>query len=244
MKVMVGKPATSSVIEAVVIPTVTIERVTSPNGGTMVLSRRGTEYTIRVDGIELMCSRNHVSEDAIGEMTCIEIAAAPAPRVLIGGLGLGFTLRAALNHLSADARVDMAELVGDVIRWNQTELGHLAQQPLSDPRVTLIHGDVGDAIKAGLDQTGSGTYDAIILDVDNGPDALTKESNVWLYRQQGLLAIHAALKPNGVLSLWSAFPSDTFTKWLERAGFAARVVTIKAKFKGGPRHFIWLAKRI
>jgi spermidine synthase len=204
----------------------------------MVLSRRGQEYTIRVDGIELMSSRNHVSEDAIGHMSCKEIAQAPSPRVLIGGLGLGYTLRATLNHLPPNGQVDMAELIGDVIRWNQTELSHLADNPLTDPRVTLIHDDVGNCIKAA-----PARYDAIILDVDNGPDALTKDSNMWLYRQAGLLAIHTALKPHGILSLWSAFPSDTFTKWLERAGFTARVEAIKPKWKGGPRHYIWIASR-
>ena len=220
------------------VPTVVIEKVVSPNGGAMVLSQRGDEFVIRVDGIELMGSRNHGSEDALGRLACGAVLNQAAPHVLIGGLGLGYTLRAALDTLGPDAKVEVIELVADVIRWNQTVLGHLAQQPLLDPRVTLVNADVADVLAKA-----SQRYDAIVLDVDNGPDALTQDSNVALYRLKGLQMIYRALRPGGTLAVWSGFPSKTFTAWLGKAGFATRCETIRSQFRGGMRHYIWFATR-
>jgi spermidine synthase len=218
------------------IPTVVIEKVPSPNGGTMVLSRRGNDYVIRVDGIELMGSRNHGSEDELGRVSCSGIKM-NAPRVLIGGLGLGFTLRAALDVLPTSALIDLVELMGDVIRWNRTQLGHLANYPLNDPRVTVVHDDVAHVL-----QRATGVYDVIVLDVDNGPDALTQNSNVALYRLKGLQMIYSALRVGGTLAVWSAFPSKTFTAWLAKAGFAVRCETFKPP-GAGTRHYIWFAIR-
>lgn len=226
------------VITRAMIPTVVIEKVVSPNGGAMVLTQHGNDFVIRVDGIELMGSRNHGSEDALGKLACQPVLGKTAPHVLIGGLGLGYTLRAALDVLPADAKVDIIELVADVIRWNETVLGHLANHPLRDPRVTLIHADVADVLAAAAQK-----YDAVILDVDNGPDALTQDSNVALYRLKGLQMIYQALRTGGLLAVWSGFPSKTFTAWLGKAGFAARCETIRSQFRGGMRHYIWFATR-
>ena len=211
-----------------------IERVASP-GGELVLSRRGTEYAIRVGGVELMNSRDHSSEDELGRQT-VERLRRPRPRVMVGGLGMGFTLRAALDALPADARVDVVEIVPAIVRWNRGELAALANEPLADPRVTVIDGDVADAIKNARD------LDAIILDVDNGPDAVY-EGNAALYKQRGLAAARAALAPGGWLAVWSSFRSNTFTTWLKETGFAVELVTMKSKFKSGPTHFVWFAQR-
>jgi spermidine synthase len=216
------------------VPRVVIERVPVP-GGELVLARRGNEYSIRVGGIELMNSRDHSSEDALGRQT-VERLSRKRPRVMIGGLGMGFTLRAALDALPADARVDVVEIVPALVRWNRGELGALANQPLADPRVTVIEGDVADAIKAARD------HDAIILDVDNGPDAVY-EGNAGLYKRNGLAAAKAALAPGGWLAVWSSFASNTFTHWLREVGFTVELVTMKSKFKSGPTHYVWFAQR-
>jgi len=216
------------------VPRVVIERVAVP-GGELVLSRRGTEYAIRVGGIELMNSRDHGSEDELGRQTAARLTR-PKPHVMIGGLGMGFTLRAALDALPADARVDVVEIVPAIVRWNRGELAPLAKEPLADPRVTVIEGDVAEAIRTGRD------HDAIILDVDNGPDAVY-EGNAALYKRKGLAAARAALAPGGWLAVWSSFQSKTFTTWLREVGFAVDLVTMKSKFKSGPTHYVWFAQR-
>ncbi len=218
------------------IPRVVIERVPVP-GGELVLARRGKEYSIRVGGVELMNSRDHSSEDALGRETVTRLKK-KQPRVLIGGLGMGFTLRAALDALPASARVDVVEIVPAIVRWNRGELGPLAQEPLADPRVTVIEADVAAVIRAP-----EAPYDAIVLDVDNGPDAIY-EGNATLYRQRGLAATRAALVPGGWLAVWSSFRSNTFTTWLKEVGFAVELATIKSKFKGGPTHYVWFAQRM
>jgi len=214
-----------------VIPNVVLERVTTPLGE-MVLSRRGDEFSIRVAGVELMHSRNHHSETELGTLACAAVTTV-APRVLIGGLGLGYTLRAALDTLPAGARVDVAELVPEVVRWNRTILGQLANHPLADPRVHVIEEDVAHAIAGG-----SG-YDAIVLDVDNGPDGVASR-NDRLYQRRGLEAARAALSPAGLLAVWSAFESRAFTGWLRDAGFDPEVRKLRAH---GATHWIWLARR-
>jgi spermidine synthase len=217
------------------IPRVVLERIMSP-GGELVLSRRGDEYAIRVAGIELMSSRDHSSEDELGRAAVARLEAT-SPRVLIGGLGMGFTLRAALDALPATAHVEVVEIVPDVVRWNRGVLAKLAGEPLADPRVEVIEADVAHVIRKATDR-----YDAIVLDVDNGPDAVY-EGNAALYKRNGLAAAKAALVPGGWLAVWSSFRSSTFTTWLREVGFAVDLVTMKSKFKSGPTHYVWFAQR-
>ena len=205
-------------------------------GGELVLSRRGEEYAIRVAGIELMSSRDHSSEDELGRAAVARLEAT-SPRVLIGGLGMGFTLRAALDALPATAHVEVVEIVPDVVRWNRGVLAKLAGEPLADPRVEVIEADVAHVIRKATDR-----YDAIVLDVDNGPDAVY-EGNAALYKRNGLAAAKAALVPGGWLAVWSSFRSSTFTTWLREVGFAVDLVTMKSKFKSGPTHYVWFAQR-
>jgi spermidine synthase len=216
------------------IPRVVLEKVPVP-GGELVLAKRGDEYSIRVGGVELMNSRDHSSEDELGKQTAARLTAA-APHVLIGGLGFGFTLRAALDALPATARVDVVELVPAIVRWNRTLLASLAGEPLADARVNVIEADVADVIKTAKN------YDAIVLDVDNGPDAVY-EGNATLYKRRGLEATKRALAPGGVLAVWSAFPSNTFTHWLRETGFATELVPMKSRFKGQPKHYVWFGRR-
>lgn len=180
-----------------------------------------------------MNSRDHSSEDELGRQTAARLTA-KAPRVMIGGLGFGFTLRAALDALPAAAKVDVVELVPAIVRWNRTLLASLAGEPLSDPRVTVIEDDVASVIKTAKN------YDAIVLDVDNGPDAVY-EGNAALYKRRGLEAARRALAPGGVLAVWSAFSSNTFTHWLREVGFRTELVTMRSKFKSGPTHYVWFA---
>jgi spermidine synthase len=214
------------------VPRVVLEKVPVP-GGELVLARRGKEYSIRVGGVELMNSRDHWSEDTLGRGTAQRLNA-KAPRVLIGGLGFGFTLRAALDALPAAAKVDVVELVPAIVRWNRTLLGSLARDPLADPRVTVIEADVADIIRTAKN------YDAILLDVDNGPDAVY-DGNAALYKRRGLEAAKRALAPGGILAVWSAFESNTFTQWLREVGFTTEMATLKSPFKGGPTHYVWFA---
>lgn len=220
-----------------VIPTVVIERAATP-GGEMVLSRHGETFAIRVAGVELMSSVNHGSEDELGRRAADLVRGVPAPRMLVGGLGLGFTLRAALDALPRTARVDIVELVPDVVRWNRTIYGALAGHPLDDPRVTVVEADVVRVIIGAA----PGTYDAIVLDVDNGPNDVF-EQNVELYRKNGIAQSRAALAPGGLLAVWSSFDSPTYTRWLREAGFEVEVTRLRSKFRGGPRHYLWFARR-
>ena len=204
-----------------------------------MLSRRGDVVSISVRGIDLMASNNHASEDHLGRVAGELIVGIPNARLLIGGLGLGYTLRAALDAVAADASVDVAEIVPEVVRWNQSVLAPLANRPIEDPRVTVIRDDVLEVMRRG-----AGRYHAILLDVDNGPEGLSR-GNQTLYRQAGLEAARVALAPNGVLAVWSAFSSDAFTKSLADAGFDVSVATIETTTSSarGPVHFIWFARR-
>jgi spermidine synthase len=215
------------------IPRVVLERVPSP-GGELVLSRRGEDYAIRVASVELMNSRDHSSEDELGRASVTRLTA-KSPRVLIGGLGMGFTLRAALDALPKTAHVEVVEIVPDIVRWNRGVLAKLAGEPLADPRVEVIEADVAHVIRKA-----SARYDAIVLDVDNGPDAVY-EGNAVLYKRNGLIAAKAALAPGGWLAVWSSFRSATFTTWLREVGFTVELVTIKSR--GGPMHYVWFAQR-
>jgi spermidine synthase len=208
-------------------------------GGVICLYRRGREYSIMVNGSELMNSRAHGSEDALAELACARIADRQSPQVLIGGLGMGYTTAAALRRLGGDARVVVAELVPAVVEWNRGALSDLAGHPLQDGRVTVREIDVARILKA--EQR---AYDAILLDVDNGPEAMTSNGNQWLYSRNGLDAAFAALRPGGVLAVWSAGPDQAFFKRLGQAGFEVEEVHVRALRPGkGVRHTIWLAGR-
>lgn len=221
-------------------PWILLDQVEVPgDGGQMKLYQRAFEFSISVRNEELMNSRMHGSEDALAELTCKRIADRKMPHVLIGGLGMGFTLGAALKHLGHTARVVVAELVPAVVQWNRTHLAELAGRPLDDPRVTVCESDVGLEIRK---QTA--VYDAILLDVDNGPDGLTHKGNDRLYTHGGLAAAKAALKPGGILGVWSAEPDKSFSKRLRGSGFSIEEVSVRARgARGGRRHTIWLAEK-
>ncbi len=209
------------------------------NGGELGLYRRGEEFSIRVGNRELMNSRVHGSEEALAELACARIAGRPRPRILIGGLGMGFTLAATLRHLPAEGRIAVAELVPAVVAWNRGPLAPLAGQPLQDARVTVRDADVAEMLR----EAGQ-AYDAIVLDVDNGPEGLARRENDWLYARPGLEASHAALAPGGVLAVWSAAPDPVFSRRLRRVGFAVDEVQVPARSsRKGRRHTIWLAGR-
>jgi spermidine synthase len=210
-----------------------------PGGAPMRLVRRGDDFMILVDRAELMSSRMSGSEEALAVMTCARLTGRPAPHLLIGGYGMGFTLRAALSALGADARITLAELVPEIIDWARGPMAGLTAGCLDDPRVELIAGDV-----AGLIAAVGARYDAILLDVDNGPDGLTSAGNDRLYSAPGLAAAKAALRPGGVLAIWSAAPDARFARRLSGAGFAVDEVAVRARANGkGPRHVIWFASK-
>ncbi len=214
-----------------------LERVTLPDGKEMVLTRWDTHLAIEVGGRSLMSSHDHGSEDTLGRVVAERLTGVPEPRVLIGGLGMGFTLRAALDALPAVAHVVVVELVPEVVRWNRETYGELAGHPLNDPRVEVVIDDVAAVIKR---STG---FDAIVLDVDNGPDALTHDGNAGLYKRAGLTRARSALRKGGVLAVWSTFSSKTFTTWLEDVGFTVKLTRAPSTLPGGPRYYIWLAQR-
>ena len=208
-------------------------------GGELRLLRRNDEFTIRIAGHgDLMSSRTHGSEDALGVLACEPLAARPEARVLIGGLGMGFTLAAALDCLAADAQVVVAELVSGVVRWNRDELGECAGRPLGDDRVQIVEADVGHLIR----DVDAG-YDAILLDVDNGPEGLTHAANNRLYSLDGLIDAYHALRPQGTLAVWSASPAPSFIGRLNKVGFTVDERRVRAHGGKGSRHVIWLAKR-
>ncbi len=207
--------------------------------GELRLYRRDGEFSIRVDGAELMNSRVHGSEDALAELACARIVSLPCPRVLIGGLGMGYTLGAALNRLGRESRVEVAELVPAVVAWNRGPLADLAGRPLDDERVTVRECDVAEILR-----TEQRAYDAILLDVDNGPRGLTRKGNDRLYTKSGLAAAFAALRPTGVFALWSASPERAFGELLRKAGFVVEEKRIRARApRGGGYHTIWIAGR-
>lgn len=217
----------------------------TPDGsGTMTLRRRGQEYSVCIGRWELMNSRLHGSEEALARLAAEAlVSATPSQRgsspasVLVGGLGMGFTLAAALRAFPAPARIAVGELMEVIVDWNEGPLGHLAGHPLKDERVTLQQGDILKLI-AGC----KGTYDAILLDIDNGPDGLTQASNEWLYGRSGLATLSAALRVGGVLTVWSATDDAGFTRRLRSAGFAATTHRVRARSSGkGGRHIIWVA---
>ena len=209
-----------------------------PGGDELRLYRRGDDFIIAIDRNELMSSRMSGSEEALATMTCDRLRSPKAASLLIGGYGMGFTLRAALGALGPDAKIAVAELVPGIIDWARGPMTELAAGCLDDPRVELIIGDVSKAIGAATRR-----YDAILLDVDNGPDALTRDANDGLYSPAGLAVAKAALRPGGILAIWSAAPDARFTRRLTAAGFQVEEVGVRARSNGkGPRHVIWFAR--
>ena len=220
-----------------------IGRAQTPGGGAeLVLYQRDQEFSLQADNMELMNSRIYGSEEAMAMLGCQNLAKRSKVRVLIGGLGMGYSVRTALDILREDARVVVAELVPAVIEWNRGVLAELAGRPLDDRRTELHETDVAELIMAAR-----GDYDAILLDVDNGAEAMVRESNNWLYSPPGLTAAHGALRRGGVLAVWSAVPQPAFVKRLRRAGFGVDEVKVRARGrssrKGGAHHVVWVAKR-
>lgn len=222
------------------IPWTTLDTARIPGTeGELRLRQRGDEFAIMLGTNQLMSSRLSGSEEALATLAFRQIADVKAPRLLIGGLGMGFTLRAALKVVPADAQIVVAELVPAVVAWARGPMAALSRDSLDDPRVTIQEADVGMAIGAKR-----AAFDAILLDVDNGPEGLTRESNNALYDARGLAASYAALKPNGVLAVWSSHPHEAFTRRLRSANFTVNEIAIRATGKGrsgGARHVIWLA---
>jgi len=222
-----------------VIPWEQLDTAPIPDSeGTLRLMRRGSEYSIMTGGTELMNSRLSGSEKSLAALACAKIAGRAAPTVLIGGLGMGFTLRAALDALPSDASVIVAEIVPQVVDWARGPLAPLFGDCLDDPRVTIRLGDVAAPIREA-----DGSFDAMLLDVDNGPGGLDRAANDDLYGAEGLLMARKALTPGGVLAVWSAAPNDAFFRLLRRS-FSVEEKKVSATGTGkGARHIIWLATK-
>ena len=211
-------------------------RTSTSDGREMRLSKRDTEYAIFVDNKLLMSSRMHGSEEELAALACATARTAAAPRVLVGGLGMGFTLRATLDLLPAGADVVVAELVPAVIEWNRGPLAPLAGRPLDDRRVRVEAGDVAETMRRH-----PGAFDAILLDVDNGPTAFTTDTNAGLYGNAGVMRARDALAPGGTLAVWSAWEDRKFEQRLQYYGFRVSVSRVRARLKkGGPRHTIFV----
>ncbi|HEX8394725.1 MAG TPA: hypothetical protein VF665_20440 [Longimicrobium sp.] len=209
----------------------------APDGTVMTLYRHDGAYALRVNNVELMNTRCFHSEEQLAERVCLPLAGTPGARVLIGGLGFGFTLRAALRVLPADAAVVVAEIVAEVIEWNRNPEYPLAAGALADPRVELRHADVSHVLR-----DGPGEYDAIMLDVDNGAGALTTGANAALYRANGVRTAAAALRPGGRLAYWSAEAEPEFAALLRRTGLEVDEVRVRAHAgRSGPRHTLLIA---
>ena len=221
------------------IPWALIGRALVPGGGELRLMQRGTEFSIMLGTIQLMSSHRTGSEEALATFSCDRIRDHKRPHILIGGLGMGFTLRAALTVVRPDARITVAELVPAVVAWARGPLAGIFKAALKDPRLDIYEGDVGRLI-------GSSrlTYDAILLDVDNGPEGLTRQANDKLYDLEGLRAARCALKPCGILAVWSSTPSKPFTERLRASGFSADQIKIHASTSGGARSVIWIARPV
>ncbi len=221
------------------IPWRELDRATVPGEpAPLVLLQHGAEFVIRIGPRALMSSTAHGSEAALAERGCERIAGSAGARVLVGGLGMGFTLAAALRCLAPTARIVVAELIPAVVEWNRGPLAELAGRPLEDRRVVVHSGDVADVIRVN-----PRAFDAILLDVDNGPNALTRASNDGLYSTAGLLAAFQALRPGGVLGVWSVAPDAGFTRRVIAAGFDMEEQVVRARVTKGGRHTLWLAQR-
>lgn len=214
-----------------------VDKTLTPDGKTISLDEHDGSYTIRVDGATLMSTRQHGSEEKLAELACAHLKGKRRARVLIGGLGFGYTLKAALSALAPDASVVVAELLAAVIAWNRNPSFPLAADALADRRVTLLQQDVVETIR----QERNG-FDSILLDIDNGPASLTRDGNGHLYCDAGLRLARMALRPAGCLAFWAAAPDAAFEKLMTRAGFAVEVQTCRARPTGGRRHIIFLGR--
>jgi len=223
-----------------VIPWEEIDRAKVPgHEGEVTLLKRGSEFSIRTAGAELMNSRVHGSEEALAELACSRIKRKSDLRILIGGLGMGYTLAAALRQSKPDTRITVSELIPAVVKWNREHLGHLAGIPLDDPRVSVAEEDVAQTIRKR-----TSAWDAILLDVDNGPEGLTRKANDRLYGSSGLKTSFAALRPGGILAVWSSGSDEAFARRLRQCGFQTETVTVRARKTGkGTTRTIWLAKK-
>jgi spermidine synthase len=221
-----------------VIPWTLIDTAQIPGGaGELRLMRRGAEFSMKLGNNDLMNSRLSGSEEALATLACQRIRS--GPHILIGGLGMGFTLRAALSVLDPEARVVVAELVPAVVAWARGPMAEFHGASLADPRVSIEEADVGRLIRSAR-----AIYDAILLDVDNGPEGLTREANDGLYHKAGLSAAWNALRPGGVLAVWSSGPDRSFTQRLRRVGFGVEEVKVRANAgRSGARHVVWIAAR-
>ena len=224
------------------IPTTLLGTANIPNnGGELRLTQRGNDFVIGLKGVpgELMTSRVHSSELALAELGCAHIQGLKQAKVLVGGMGMGFTLAAALKATTLSAEVHVAELVPEIIEWNKGPLGECAGRPLDDNRVKVCLGDI-----AALFRPKQATYDAILLDVDNGPEAFTHDDNDNLYAMESLRAIHQTLRPKGMLAVWSAWHDPNFIKKLNKANFKnASFQTVRAHKGKGSKHTIYLAQK-
>ncbi|WP_113889957.1 spermidine synthase [Roseiarcus fermentans] len=218
------------------IPWIELDRTPLPHGGDLRLMRRGREFVIKVGVAELMTSRLSASEEALATLAAERLGRRERPRILIGGLGMGFTLRAAIPAFGAGAQIIVAELVPAVVRWARGPMADMFGDSLDAPGVAIVEADVAALIRAGKSR-----YDAILLDVDNGPEGMTQAANDGLYAAQGLAAARAALTPGGVLAVWSQGPDAPFMKRFEKAGFSVEEKRVRAGgARGGSRHVIWL----
>lgn len=219
----------------------TLERTTIPaSNKELSLLQRGDDFAIRIAGEQgdLMNSRQHHSEDMLAELGCARLSATDNARVLVGGLGMGFTLAAVLKTVTASAEVVVAELVPAVVEWNKGPLGECAGRPVDDQRTHIHIGDVAEQIKQGAT-----AFDAILLDVDNGPDPMTHSDNEWLYSLAGLQYIYEALRPEGIVAIWSAGDDEAFRMRLNKTGFKVQVRTVRARPGKGSRHKIFMAQK-
>jgi spermidine synthase len=212
-----------------------LDHTVTPDGKKITLHEHDGAYAIRVDGSPLMTTRQHASEERLAELACAHVQSAAAPRVLIGGLGFGFTLRAALRVLPAGAAIVVAEILAAVIEWNRNPEFPLAADAIADQRVTIVQRDVGVVIRESR-----GAFDAIVLDVDNGPAAMSTAANERLYDFAGLERTRCALRPAGCAAFWSAAPAPDFAKLMARAGFRVEIQRSRARGNAGARHTIFL----
>jgi spermidine synthase len=221
------------------IPWQRLDSAHIPGGGELRLMRRGPEFAIKLGSNELMNSRLTATEQALATLACDRIKTRTAPKILIGGLGMGFTLRAALIVLGARAKIEVAELVPAVVAWARGPMAELFGESLVDSRVAIHETDVVDLIR-----TARADYDAILLDVDNGPNGIVRKANDRLYDVNGLAAAHTALTPGGVLAVWSSADDAKFTARLRKSGFDVSENAVRAKGpQGRAQHFIWVATR-
>lgn len=222
------------------IPWVLLDTAKIPGDrGDLRLKRRAAEFSIMLGSNELMNSRLSGSEGALARLSCLRLRGRQRPQILIGGLGMGFTLRAALAELGPDAQVTVAELIPAVVAWARGPMAEVFGDSLTDPRVSIVDGDVGNLIRSSRS-----TYDGILLDVDNGPEGLTRKANDSLYDLPGLSSARTALTPGGVLAVWSSAPNNAFTQRLHKAGFGVEEVNARARgTRRGARHTIWIATK-